>query len=63
MRIIKRELVMRLTTEKGSVIYEPAEPDLYVFLQGGLSRAFYECGKDEADGALFDINLFGDSDV
>lgn len=40
--------------------WRAAEPLLYVFLQGGLSRAYYECPKDEADGALFDINLFGD---
>ncbi len=26
MRIVKRELVVRLTTEKGSVLYEPVEP-------------------------------------
>ncbi len=39
-----------------------AEPDLYVYLQGGMSRAFYQCDRSEADGAVFDINLFGDTD-
>ena len=62
LRIIKRELVMRITTEKGSVLYEPVKPTLYVSMHGGLSRAFYECDEGDADGAVFDIKLLRDAD-
>ena len=55
LRIVKRELVVRLTTEKGSVLYEPAEPALYIFRMGGLSEAFYRCDKEDADGAVFSL--------
>ena len=33
----------------------PAEPYAYAYLQGGVSGAFYVCGKDEADVALFEV--------
>ncbi len=38
--------------------WEKIEPTLYVSMHGGLSRAFYECDEEDADGAVFDINLF-----
>ncbi len=45
----------------GSILFGvPVEPDLYVYLQGGMSRSFYQCDRSEADGAVFDINLFRD---
>lgn len=49
---------MRLTTEKGSMLYEPVKPDLYVVQWRGLSNSFYRCEKDEADGVVLDIRLF-----
>ena len=39
------------------------DPDLYVYRQGGLSEAFYRCDEDEADGAVFNIQLFSDPNV
>ncbi len=35
----------------------PVDPAFYVYQHRGLSDAIYMCHKEDADGAVFDINL------